>query len=253
MDPTSVDDVDALLEKTGQLSKALAATQSALSAAEARERLRVADDLHDIIGHALEVIAFKAELADRQLGARPERVRDALIEIQGTARSAITDLRGLALRRRSTDLGHELTHAIALFTTAGIEVRVFGDPDDITDTARDPLARALREATTNIIRHATPTRCIIRLEQSCDAALIEVENNGVMKTHLAPDVLGVGITGLRRLFAEQNGHVEARPAAPRSFRFRAYLYTFSPQTATPSRRNKHQVDIVGQTNPLASA
>lgn len=218
-EPTA--DARALAEEVERLGAALADARIVLETAEVRERSRVADDLHDILGHALEVVAFKAELADRMLHADTDRAREEMIEIQRVARSAMNDVRSLARRRRPTDLEVELAAAVTLFHSAGIKVNVAGDAGLIPPYARDTLARVLREAVTNLLRHATPTRCLITVHQDSLGASVAVVNDGVAASTLPPSPGSSGLAGLSRLLAEHGGHLSAGPCAPGHFSVRA--------------------------------
>ncbi len=219
-----VDRAGALAEEVDRLGADLAAAHAALETAEARERSRIADDLHDILGHALEVVAFKAELADRLLQVDADRARGELVEIQRVARSAMSDVRGLVRCRRPTDLDSELAATVSLFGSAGVQVIVNGDAQTVVGRARDPLARVLREAVTNMLRHATPTRCLITLEQSSFDASIAIVNDGVQ----APRTLscgGTGLAGLARLLAEHGGRLSAGHNGSGYFTLRATVTT----------------------------
>lgn len=222
-----VDSAGALAEEVDRLGVDLAAAHTALETAEARERARIADDLHDILGHALEVVAFKAELADRLLGVDDGRAHREMVEIQRLARSAMNDVRSLARCRRPTDLDAELAGAVALFDSAGVEVTVIGGARSIPGCARDLLARVLREAVTNVLRHATPTQCFITLEQDSLGASIAVVNNGVGTRAATLSPGGTGLAGLARLLAEHRGRLSAGHNGSGYFTLRATV------TATP--------------------
>ncbi len=213
----------ALSKENDRLKTELAETRAALKTAETRERSRIADDLHDILGHALEVVAFKAELADRMLGPHPDQAHGEMVEIQRVARSAMNDVRGLARRRRPTDLEAELAGALALFHSAGIHVDVDGDPRSVSAPGRDPLARVLREAMTNLLRHAAPTRCLIRIQQNTSNASVTVVNDGVERNTSTPSPGGTGLLGLSRLVSEHGGHLSAGHSGSGCFTLRATL------------------------------
>jgi two-component system, NarL family, sensor histidine kinase DesK len=91
-----------------------------------RERLRFAEDLHDILGHALEVVSLKSELAGRLVGVDPSRAHAEMVEVQRLARGALRDVRQVARGRRPTDLDTELTGARTLLASAGIDCVVDG-------------------------------------------------------------------------------------------------------------------------------
>ena len=115
------------------------ARRAAAELATARERLRLADDLHDILGHALEVVAFKSELAAR-LPDR-ERARAEMVEVQRVARESLSEVRALVRDTRTTDLVTELAGARAVLDSAGVVLVVRGDPTTVGPTARNVLGR----------------------------------------------------------------------------------------------------------------
>lgn len=119
-----------------------------------RERLRFASDLHDIQGHSLQVIALKAELAERLLKAKPDDAAVQLSEVRTEAAEALARTRELARGYRATSIETELDNARDVLTVAGFEctTEVTVLPRD--GAVRSLFGRALREATTNVLRHA---------------------------------------------------------------------------------------------------
>ena len=152
---------------------------TAAELATARERLRLADDLHDILGHALEVVAFKSELAAR-LQSRPIPTGPAPRWRRSSGWRASRSARSAALVRetRSTDLVTELAGARAVLDSAGVELVVHGDPATVGPTARNVFGRVLREAMTNVLRHAEPSRCTIEIDVTDGDARLLVVNDG---------------------------------------------------------------------------
>ncbi len=189
--------------------------------ATARERLRLADDLHDILGHALEVVAFKSELASRLLDVDGERAKAEMEEVQRVARSSLTEVRALVRDARATDLAAELAGARTVLDSAGIELVVRGDPATVTGPARSVLGRVLREAMTNVLRHADPRRCTIEIEVADGAARLRVVNDGV-----GPGSAGIGGTGLKalgRYLDDHSGRLDAGPGPDGTFHVDAVL------------------------------
>jgi two-component system sensor histidine kinase DesK len=154
--------------------------------AVARERIRFAGDLHDIQGQSLHVIKLKAALARRVVRTDPDRAEAELGEIRRLADETITGTRALAYARHELNLVAELENAKRLCEAAGIavEVRVEGGSG-----APALLAQALREATTNLLRHARPTTVTITASES----VVEVANDGVI------DAADTPLRGLARL------------------------------------------------------
>lgn len=156
--------------------------------AVARERIRFAGDLHDIQGHSLHIIKFKAELAHSLVHSEPERAEEELNEIRRVARETIAETRSLTYARHELNLATEIENAKRLCEAAGISVGARSDFDPGA-VAHPLLAQVLREATTNLLRHARPTT--VRIEASTTA--VAVTNDGVLDSSSTP------LRGLARL------------------------------------------------------
>jgi two-component system sensor histidine kinase DesK len=169
-----------------------------------RERLRFAEDLHDILGHALEVVSLKSELAGRLVAVDPSRAHAEMVEVQRLARGALRDVRQLARGQRPTDLDTELSGARTLLASAGIDCVVDGSPSD--GPHDELLGRVLREAMTNLLRHADTRQCWITVRP----AALTVVNDGVDAASRAVGD-GTGIAGLRRRVTELGGSLTAGP------------------------------------------
>ncbi|AXB46786.1 hypothetical protein A4R43_33680 [Amycolatopsis albispora] len=176
--------------------------------ATTKERLRLAEDLHDILGHALEVVSLKSELASRLSEVDPERSRAELTEVQRLARGAVHDVRALVQGRRSTELAIELAGARGLLESAGIRWQFTGDPARLGAEASQLLGRVLREAVTNLLRHADATHCLVRLEIRRDRAVLHVRNDGVAPMR-EDGREGSGLRGLTRRITEAGGEFSA--------------------------------------------
>ncbi|WP_086662344.1 sensor histidine kinase [Lentzea kentuckyensis] len=184
------------------------ARRDAAELATTRERLRFAEDLHDILGHALEVVSFKSELASRLSEVDPVRSRAELDEIQRLARGAIHDVRALVQGRRSTEFAAELPGVRALLESAGIGWEFTGDPAGLDGATSELLGRVLREAVTNLLRHAAASRCTVRLETDDGKAVLMVGNDGVAPMR-GDDREGSGLRGLARRITEVGGMFSA--------------------------------------------
>jgi two-component system sensor histidine kinase DesK len=189
------------------------ARREAAELATVRERLRLAEDLHDILGHALEVVSLKSELAVRLGPVDPERARAEMVEVQTLARGALRDVRALAQDTRPTDLGTELVGARKLLTSAGVECDF--DVDDTVVSHRELFGRVLREAVTNMLRHADARTCRVSLASDHREAVLRVRNDGVLSTSARTD--GSGLAGLARRVNEAGGTFQAGAVEPGAF------------------------------------
>ncbi|MEJ6548019.1 histidine kinase [Corynebacterium sp. USCH3] len=134
-------------------------TERELSLAE--ERRRFAADLHDIQGHSLHAIKLKAAVAARMLPVDPERTNHELAAIDTLAAESLRTARALADDTHVMSFSEELDSVAALLSAAGIALTV-QQPTGTPGPAHDAvLARVLREATTNLLRHSDATHVAI--------------------------------------------------------------------------------------------
>lgn len=137
------------------------------------------------------------------------------------ARESLTEVRALVRDTRPTDLVTELVGARAVLGSAGVVLRVDGDPTTVGPTARNVLGRVLREAMTNVLRHAEPSHCTIEIEVVDGSARLRVVNDGA----LPPDESdpGTGLAALSRYLDEHAGRLDAGLADDGTFRLDATL------------------------------
>jgi two-component system sensor histidine kinase DesK len=148
--------------------------------AKVAERERIARDLHDVLGHTLSVITLKSELAGKLIGRDPERAVKEVREVEEISRKALSDVRDAIRGYRSEGLIAELARAKATLETAGITVKC-----DAATSVKLPamqesvLSLAVREAVTNIVRHARAQTCSMRLEQQNGSCRLEISDDGL--------------------------------------------------------------------------
>ena len=201
------------LDEARTLAAELAVTQ---------ERLRFAADLHDIQGHHLQVIALKAELVERTLAAKPEYAAEQVGEIRVIAKEALEETRSLVAGLREVALDVELENAREVLALSGAECEldIAGTPAS-ADTRR-VLAFAVREATTNILRHSAATAAKISLEPARGGHELRIVNNGLAAGPDSPPKGGHGLAGLRARVSALGGTLAAMPAGER-FELRLWL------------------------------
>jgi two-component system, NarL family, sensor histidine kinase DesK len=182
------------------------------------ERARMARDLHDVLGHSLTTITVKTALARRlvESGADPERVRAELRDTEELSRRTLGDIRATVSGQRRASLAGELASARAVLRAAGIEADLPQAVDGVDPGAREPLAYALREGVTNVVRHSGAGRCTVRL----GPGWVEVRDDGAGPRD-GDAVPGNGLTGLRERLATVHGTVTAGPGPRGGFRLRA--------------------------------
>ncbi|MEU4980628.1 sensor histidine kinase [Streptomyces sp. NPDC021969] len=188
------------------------ATVAQLAANE--ERLRLARDLHDLLGHSLSLITLKSELAGRMLPAHPDKAAQQVADIEQVSRQALVDVREAVTGYRRARLAAELAGARVALTAAGVDAELPGEPDPtgLSEESEAALAWALREAVTNVVRHSGARRCVVELleRQTLDGAVLElsVEDNGSGGPAPA-NAPGNGLTGLAERLEKAGGTLEA--------------------------------------------
>ncbi|MGW0467550.1 sensor histidine kinase [Streptomyces sp. NPDC003027] len=188
--------------------------------AVAEERLRFGRDLHDVMGRNLSVIALKSELAVQLARrGRPEAV-DQMIEVQRIAQESQREVRDVVRGYREADLRVELEGARGVLTAAGITCAMDSTDLELPSDVRSALGWVVREATTNVLRHGDPSRCVISLRGKDGAVLLTVENDGVREVPGAR-AGGSGLAGLRERLSAVAGTLEAGPAGGGTFRVTA--------------------------------
>ncbi|MFF7965940.1 sensor histidine kinase [Streptomyces sp. NPDC007903] len=202
-----------LVRTTVELRKARA-TVAQLAANE--ERLRLARDLHDLLGHSLSLITLKSELAGRMLPGRPEEAAQQVADIERVSRQALVDVREAVTGYRRPRLAAELAGAQVALTAAGVIAEIPAEPDlaGLPEEAEATLAWTLREAVTNVVRHSGAERCAVELlhRHTLDGPVLElsVEDNGSGGSGRGP---GNGLTGLAERLQGAGGTLEAGRSA----------------------------------------
>ncbi|HEY7483082.1 MAG TPA: histidine kinase [Streptosporangiaceae bacterium] len=166
--------------------------------AVAEERLRFARDLHDLLGHRLSVVALKSELASRFLPADPDKAREQMSDITEIVHKALSDVRRVAHDYRGMSFEEELGALTSVLESAGITCRVNAAARGVSPGAMAALTWALREGTTNVLRHSKASVCTIQTELRGDLVYLEIVNDGAPSRHAedGADRPGGGIPGL---------------------------------------------------------
>ena len=162
------------------------------------QREALGRDVHDILGHSLTVLTLKAEVARRLIERDPAAASRELDEVITLARGALADVRSTVTRLRSPDLANQVEATRTALSAAQIDVEMIGSAQDIPERQRALLAWALREATTNVVRHARATNVTVHLAPG----MLRVSDDGV---GLAGDKPGNGLEGLRSRIEQEGG------------------------------------------------
>ena len=179
-----------------ELQERRTAAERELALVSQREAL--GRDVHDILGHSLTVLTLKAEVARRLIEHDPAAASRELDEVITLARGALTDVRSTVTRLRSPDLASQVEATRTALSAAQIDMEMLGSAQDIPERQRALMAWALREATTNLVRHARATNVTVHLAPG----MLRVSDDGV---GLAGDQPGNGLEGLRSRFEQEGG------------------------------------------------
>lgn len=172
--------------------------------AVAEERLRFSRDLHDVFGRTLSTVAVKSELAAALAERGDPRGPAEMLEVRQLAHDALREVRGVIQGYRSADLDTEIAGARALLRSAGVECRVAGEGLTLPEATAEAVAWVVREAVTNVVRHAAATRCEIDIRLAGEWCLVRITNDGA--TAIADPIgSGNGLRGLRERLTARGG------------------------------------------------
>jgi two-component system sensor histidine kinase DesK len=173
------------------------------------ERLRMARDLHDLLGHTLSLITLKSELAGRLLEKDPRAATQQVHEVERVARQALGEVREAVTGYRQRTLRGELDGARQILDAAGIECTVEYDAQSLSPGTDVVLAWVVREGVTNVIRHSRAQHCLIRITSTDGIIHAEVSNDGYPRKESSKVERGGGLSGLAERVANEGGQLEA--------------------------------------------
>ncbi len=213
--------------------------------AVAEERLRIARDLHDLLGHSLSLITLKAELAGRVLETDTARAGREIGELESVARQALADVRAAVAGYRQPDLAAELAAARQLLTAAGVACLISAPAAARLAPELDAaLAWTVMEGATNIVRHAGAEHATFTISAGRSAAVADITDDGSARPAGATaqpavphaelpartgpalagsGLAGSGLAGLAERVHGLGGELVAGAIAPHGFRLRVTL------------------------------
>ena len=171
--------------------------------AKTAERERIARDMHDVLGHSLSVIVLKSELAGRLMETQPARAALEIAEIEATARLALGEVRKTISGYRSEGFASELIRAAQVLETAGVRLQKPAKPPYLPPRHEATLSLVLREAVTNIVRHAGASECQIELSTEHDSTQLVIADDG--RGDIQQE--GSGLRGMRERVQELGGQL----------------------------------------------
>jgi two-component system sensor histidine kinase DesK len=179
------------------------ANESVEEMAKLAERERIARDLHDVLGHTLSVIALKSELASKLAEIDPARAVQEIREVERVSREALSEVRAAVEGYRGQGLRGELQRAAQTLDAAGVSLTTDVAAVTLPPKQETALALAVREAITNVVRHAGAKTCRISLKEQGGKVVLRIEDDGVGGVPRE----GNGLAGMRERVAAIGGTV----------------------------------------------
>jgi len=178
------------------------------------ERERIGRDLHDLLGHTLSLITLKLELSRKLFDRDPEAARREMTEAERVARHALSEVRSAVSGIRATDLAAELASARLILESSGVSFECSALPPSLPVDVERCLALVLREAVTNIARHAraTQAKASVSVAGQVLQLCIEDDGRGGVTSH------GNGLSGMHERVRALGGVVLVESPAGRGTR-----------------------------------
>ena len=224
-----------LEQRTAELEQA---REALARQAVAEERLRLARELHDVVAHAVSVIAVQSGVGAHVADSRPGEVGKALAAIEATSRAALTELRRLlGVLRQDGEPQASLTPAPGLANLEGllaevaeaglaVRLRVEGAPSPLPAGVDLSAYRIVQEALTNVVKHAGPAHAQVTIRYRDHEVAVEVIDDGPGVAAVAADGrrgTGHGLIGMAERVAAFGGDLEVGPRPGGGFRVAARL------------------------------
>lgn len=192
------------------------AQEEASRMAVSEERLRIARDLHDVVGHSLGVIALQAGVGARVALSDPEEARSSLLAIAERSRASLQEVRQIlgALRNPEDDAApspglDDLDALVGRAADAGVRVSVTrtGEPWPLTESLGLTAYRVLQESLTNVVKHSGADRAEVEVRYEPDRLVLSVADHGRGAPAHARE--GTGQVGMRERVAVWGGRFRA--------------------------------------------
>jgi signal transduction histidine kinase len=192
--------------------------------------MRIAREVHDVVGHSLVAITLQARAGLRRLSRSPERAGQALREIEGLASRALEETRtAVATIRSGTDvtalhpqpaLG-DLADLVESMRGSDLDVHLVVDPaaHELAAHLQSAAYRIVQESLSNAAKHARPAHADIRVAQAGEVLTVEITDDSANAAPAAAE--GSGLRGMRERAEQLGGSLEAGPAPVRGWRVRA--------------------------------
>ncbi|MGO1181950.1 MAG: sensor histidine kinase [Micrococcaceae bacterium] len=185
----------------------------------AEQRDELAGTVHDLLGHSLTTITVKTQLAQRLLDADPVAARAELEDILALSRRSLSEVRATVTDLRQPELAVQLDQAEASLRAAGVSVQRPNELPALTLVQQQVFAWVLREAVTNVIRHAGASQCVLRFvpQGSAEAAgpvSLQIDDDGAGPGERDGSGETHGVSGMRHRVEAAGGRFSLEPLHP---------------------------------------
>ncbi|NPC94742.1 sensor histidine kinase [Bacillus sp. WMMC1349] len=172
------------------------------------ERVRIARDLHDTLGHTLSLLTLKSQLVQRTVVSDPDRAQKEAREIEITSRAALKQVRELVSDMKMATIAEELIYIQQILRAAGITFEYMGDSDfsNIPPVTQNIVSMCIREAVTNVVKHSCATHCIVSISQTGENMSIVIKDDGMGIDQ--QKLFGNGLHGMGERLALINGDID---------------------------------------------
>lgn len=174
------------------------------------ERERISRDLHDLLGHTLSLITLKAELAGKLVERDLAACRAEIKDIENSARAALSEVRSAVTGYRQTGFAHELASARVSLAAAQVTLNATVEPIVLPAATENVMSLALREAVTNIVRHARASHCELSLALDDGVIVLRIGDDGTAVSHGGALLHGNGLNGMQERVAALGGRLALR-------------------------------------------
>ncbi len=181
------------------------------------ERERIGRDLHDLLGHTLSLVALKSELASRLCERDPHAARREIDEVQRVARDALSQVRLAVTGIRAAGIAAELASARLLLEMDAITLDYEGGDIGMPVDVETVLALVIREAITNVQRHARATEVSVKFSSDAESLRLTILDNGRGSEVIA----GNGLKGMRERIQALGGSLHIESARGRGTKLEA--------------------------------
>ena len=161
--------------------------------AKVAERERIARDLHDVLGHTLSLIIVKSTLAGKLLDKYPQNARNEIADIEKVSREAMAEIRNTLRGYNTYKLCDEIQRAKSVLESAGVAMESQAAEVAMSPAQESVVALIMREAVTNVVRHAQAQHCRLRIVPNNGNCIFEIEDDGRGGFHAE----GNGLRGMR--------------------------------------------------------